>query len=127
MNGKQPNNRTLYVLVALFFLCAGVLVFLGLQTDASMRAGLRPSAGGQVAAAAIMAAAAIGGVLLGFMIYFLPTLVAWDRRHRERTPIFLVNLFFGWSVLGWIIAFIWSFTSQVDQPSTSDPQPAARP
>ncbi len=43
--------------------------------------------------------------ILGVVVYFLPTLVA-VRRHRSCLLVFLVNLFFGWAVIGWIIALI---------------------
>jgi hypothetical protein len=28
-------------------------------------------------------------------------------------PIFILNLFFGWSLLGWVICLAWSFSSDV--------------
>lgn len=40
------------------------------------------------------------------VIYFVPTLQAESRGVLNKAPIFLVNLFFGWSVLGWIIALV---------------------
>jgi len=45
--------------------------------------------------------------------YFIPTVVAVVRRHRNIAPIALINVFFGWSVLGWFVALIWSFTADV--------------
>lgn len=53
-------------------------------------------------------------VLLIGVVYFLPTAIAYRRNHANFAPIFLTNIFFGWSVLGWIIALIWSFSSNVD-------------
>ena len=46
-------------------------------------------------------------------LYLLPTFIAACRNHNNATPIFLVNIFFGWSGFGWIIALIWSFTNNV--------------
>ena len=34
------------------------------------------------------------------LVYFLPTVVAMRVRHRNALPIFVVNLFFGWTLLG---------------------------
>jgi hypothetical protein len=51
----------------------------------------------------------IGIILLAF-VYLVPSFVAAGRNHHNSTPIFLVNLFFGWTVLGWLIALVWSFT-----------------
>ena len=49
--------------------------------------------------------------IVGLIIYFVPTLIALFRRHDNGFPIFLTNLLFGWTFIGWIIAFIWSFTA----------------
>lgn len=47
-------------------------------------------------------------IILAFVIYFLPTIVAVLRDHHQ--PIGLLNLLLGWTVIGWIIALIWSFS-----------------
>lgn len=45
-------------------------------------------------------------------IHFLPTIVAALRRSRHTVAIFLINLFLGWTVIGWVIALAWAFTSE---------------
>jgi hypothetical protein len=45
-------------------------------------------------------------VLLG--IYFAPTLIAFQRTHVNAAPILVVNLFLGWTLIGWVISFAWS-------------------
>lgn len=45
------------------------------------------------------------------VIYFTPTLVACGREHHNSLAIFAVNLLFGWSIVGWFWAFIWSLTA----------------
>lgn len=40
--------------------------------------------------------------------YLLPFSVALWRGHGEATKIFLVNLLLGWTVIGWIVALVWS-------------------
>lgn len=52
-------------------------------------------------------------IFMFLIIYFLPTLIARKRFHRNMTPIFLTNLFFGWTGLGWFIALIWSVSDNV--------------
>ena len=42
------------------------------------------------------------------VMYFLPTIIAAVRSKRDILAIFLLNLFLGWSVIGWIIALIWA-------------------
>lgn len=41
-------------------------------------------------------------------VYFAPTMVANLRNSKFGTPIFLLNLLLGWTILGWIGALIWS-------------------
>ncbi len=55
-------------------------------------------------------------------LYLLPTVTASSRYHRNTGPIFLTNLFFGWSILGWLIALIWSFSDNV-RPSNKSLKP----
>lgn len=47
---------------------------------------------------------------LGFALifYFAPAVVAMYRKHPHGLWIFLLNLFFGWSVIGWLIALLWA-------------------
>ena len=58
---------------------------------------------------------AITILVLSALIYFLPTGIALLRGHRNTVPIGLLNLFLGWTGLGWLAALIWSFTSNVDE------------
>ena len=44
-------------------------------------------------------------------IYFVPTVVALARHHRQSVAIFLVNFMLGWTLIGWIGSLIWSFTN----------------
>jgi type II secretory pathway pseudopilin PulG len=47
-------------------------------------------------------------VVLIFAIYFLPTLIAFLRQHKNSLAIFLLNLLLGWTVLGWVVSLVWS-------------------
>ena len=49
----------------------------------------------------------------GFVMYFLPSLIALARNKRDITSIFLLNLFLGWSVIGWVIALVWACKTDV--------------
>ncbi len=44
-------------------------------------------------------------------IHFLPTIIAALRNSRNVVGIFLLNLFLGWTVIGWIVALIWALRS----------------
>jgi hypothetical protein len=47
----------------------------------------------------------------GLLLYFLPTILAMVRRHHNVLGVFLLNFFLGWSVIGWIIALVWSLSA----------------
>jgi len=53
--------------------------------------------------------AELGVVLL--LIYLLPAVIAILRRHQSALAITVLNLFLGWSVLGWIIALVWALSA----------------
>ena len=48
-------------------------------------------------------------ILIGIVIYFLPTIIAAVRRHPNVLLIFLVNLLLGWTVIGWAGTLVWAF------------------
>jgi hypothetical protein len=49
---------------------------------------------------------------LSFMIllYFLPAIIG--REKRDATGIFLLNLFLGWTLIGWLIALVWACSAE---------------
>lgn len=49
-------------------------------------------------------------LFVGF--YFLPTITARHLRHVNVRAIFVLNLFLGWSLIGWIVALVWANTKQ---------------
>ena len=51
-------------------------------------------------------------------VYFLPTIIAAIRVHHNGVAIAAVNVLFGWTVLGWCIALIWSLTATRPHKST---------
>lgn len=49
-------------------------------------------------------------LLLLTAIYFAPGIVATVRHHKNTAPIIVVNVFLGWTLIGWVIALAWAFT-----------------
>lgn len=45
---------------------------------------------------------------LVLLVYFVPTLVAARRGHRNALAVFLLNFFLGWTLLGWVAALVWA-------------------
>jgi hypothetical protein len=37
-------------------------------------------------------------------VYFLPTIVSVSRKNNQALTVFIINLFFGWTFIGWVIA-----------------------
>jgi hypothetical protein len=55
-------------------------------------------------------------ILIAFgLFYFLPSLLAAVRKHRYMNGIFLLNIFLGWTVFGWIIALVWATTRAIPE------------
>lgn len=42
------------------------------------------------------------------ILYFLPAGLASSRKHPSYTGIMLLNLFLGWTIIGWIVALVWA-------------------
>lgn len=58
------------------------------------------------------------GLIYGFLMlaligggYFLPTIIAFQKKKKNATAVFALNLLLGWTMLGWIIAIVWALTN----------------
>jgi hypothetical protein len=61
------------------------------------------------------------GIAIAAILYFVPTLIAFVRRKRNAKAIFALNLFLGWSFLGWVAALIWSLLTDAPIEQRKDP------
>jgi hypothetical protein len=52
------------------------------------------------------------GVLIILVIYFAPSMVAIIRKHDSKTSVFVLNLFLGWTFVGWVISLVWAFVAK---------------
>jgi len=50
---------------------------------------------------------------LGFVLYFLPAIIAFARSKRDSAAILILNLLLGWTAIGWVIALVWSIKTDV--------------
>ena len=50
-------------------------------------------------------------ILFLIALYWLPTLVALVRQTPSALGIAMLNFFFGWTVIGWIIALVWALAT----------------
>ena len=51
-------------------------------------------------------------IIIG-LFYFAPAITAYSRGHSNASAITVLNLFAGWTGLGWIIAAVWCSTDNV--------------
>lgn len=50
--------------------------------------------------------------IFGLILYFIPSFVAEDRKHKNRGAIGLLNFFIGWTFIGWVICLVWASSNQ---------------
>ena len=60
-------------------------------------------------------------LLVSLLFYFLPAFMAY-RRNRQPAAVFILNLFFGWTLVGWVAALIWAASNG---PQAAQPEPRA--
>lgn len=44
----------------------------------------------------------------GFVLYFLPAIIAFGRSKRDAVSILVLNLLLGWTAIGWVVALVWA-------------------
>jgi len=49
----------------------------------------------------------------GFVLYFLPSIIASARSKRDVTAIVLLNFLLGWTMIGWVVALVWAVKTDV--------------
>ena len=50
-------------------------------------------------------------LIFGIALYFLPAIIAAARHTHNATGILLLNLFLGWTCVGWFIALLMAIVS----------------
>lgn len=58
-------------------------------------------------------------VVIYAAIYVVPSAIALSRRHQSLNAIAMINILFGWTGLGWVVALLWSFTDVKSAPVAS--------
>lgn len=89
---SSPEHSINAIVVAIVFFVGMVLLFISLE-------------GGE----------SIVVVVLSALLYFVPTAVAWNRKHNNRAAIVTLNTLLGWSVIGWVGALVWAMTKDVEK------------
>jgi len=59
----------------------------------------------------VWVASGIVGGIAALGLYFLPTIIAGNRKHNNTLAIFVLNLLLGFTIIGWIVALVWGCTN----------------
>ena len=54
-------------------------------------------------------------IILSLIIYFLPSIIAIFRSKSNTAAIVVLNLFLGWTFIGWLVALIWAVSKDREQ------------
>jgi len=69
------------------------------------------ASGGSVAGALTFWALAIAA-------YFVPVIVAWARHVPNRGSVTVINVFLGWTLIGWVVALAMACRTRPQEPVT---------
>ena len=56
-------------------------------------------------------------LVVGAILYFVPAALAWWLHVKSFRTIFYVNLVFGWTIVGWVVALMWSMAERNELPT----------
>jgi hypothetical protein len=57
--------------------------------------------------------ALLGLAQLAFLgVYFAPFFIALGQSHPQKLALFFINLLFGWTIIGWLLALAWAFAGK---------------
>jgi hypothetical protein len=51
---------------------------------------------------------AILPIIVLIPVYFIPSIVAFSRKQPNKASILILNIFLGWTFIGWVLALVWA-------------------
>ena len=54
-------------------------------------------------------------LIVFMLLYFAPTIIAMLRRAKGDCGVLVINLFLGWTMIGWVVALAWAVSSDKRQ------------
>lgn len=54
-------------------------------------------------------------LFISLVVYFIPIIVAYIRKHNNIASISILTIFLGWTFLGWLAALLWSLNSDISK------------
>lgn len=89
----------------------------GLSAITNAAASTQHSIASEITNLVVIGICVLIGLVCFLWLYFLPTLIIRKRKKRLGVAMFVANLFFGITVLGWIICLIVALTVSPDTDS----------
>jgi hypothetical protein len=83
------------------------------STETPVAVVLQPASTSEAGSGLGLSAFMIVCIAVIFCFYWLPAMNGFRRKHCNAVPILLVNFFFGWTFIGWVVALIWSASDNV--------------
>jgi ABC-type amino acid transport system permease subunit len=102
--GYLGKNVRLRFLIWLFAVPFGILAFMTLFIKSDFFSGLITSVPGLCLLV----------LLVG--LYFFPAIKAYQEKKGNKQAILVLNIFLGWTLVGWVVALVWAYT-KTDAPS----------
>jgi len=65
-------------------------------------------------------------LFVGFL-YLLPSILTFTRKKDNKVAILLLNIFLGWSLIGWIISLVWAVSKDTPAQQVVVQQTASTP
>lgn len=56
------------------------------------------------------------------IVYFLPLIIASQKKHPSAVAIAALNVLAGWTLIGWLFALVWSLSAVMTKPSQPKPE-----
>lgn len=50
-------------------------------------------------------------IILGIIVYVMPSTTAFARGHHNTMAIAVLNILLGWTFIGWVVAMVWASTA----------------
>ena len=54
-------------------------------------------------------------IIVLIALYFLPSIIAQVRGHANAVPIYVLNVFLGWTVVMWVVCLAWAFAHDLKE------------
>jgi RsiW-degrading membrane proteinase PrsW (M82 family) len=65
-------------------------------------------------------------IVVGIAMYWLPTFIGYRRKAPNMSGVVVINLFLGWTLVGWVAAFAMALR-EIPQPQGYGPPPGWQP